>query len=357
MRYQRQILLPEIAEMGQAHLLKSKILIIGAGGLGHPVFQYLVGMGIGHIGVMDGDLVDESNLHRQVLFSESDIGKNKADCLQSLSKFRQDPVKVISYPFFLRKKSALEIFPQYDVIVDGSDNFKTKMLINDVCCLLAKPMVFGSISQFEGQISVFWQGHGPCYRCLIPEIPKANIQNCAEAGVVGALPGVIGSLQALEALKVLLFLRNSNSTLKPLIGKIQHFDFANNLSHVFSLPIQKTCECHSSEFNSEMIPDIEGETEFCMVPISGTLLDVREQVEWDEFHVTTSVHWALSKIEAGVLPIHLKDKTVMAICKSGFRAERACQILKKHGFKVNYTERSIYGYGNQQTSSNSSSTK
>lgn len=343
MRYQRQISLPEISEVGQKYLNQSKVLIVGAGGLGHPALQYLVCMGIGEIGLVDGDVVAESNLHRQVLFSEHDIGKNKAECLKHLFDERRDPCVVKAFPFFLTKKSAFEIFPNYDVIVDGSDNFQTKFLINDVCCVLNKPMVYGSISQFEGQIATFWKSKGPCYRCLIPEIPKSKIQNCADAGVVGVLPAVVGSMQALEVMKIIFLMREHKTRLDSLVGKLMSMDLASNLWNTFRLSVKKNCKCHSDEFTVDSIIESGFLPATCAREIAGIILDVREQEEWDQFHVPSIVHWPLSKMELGLFPVHLKEELVTAVCKSGIRAEAACKILKEKGFKINFTKQSIYG--------------
>lgn len=347
-RYQRQMLLPEIGESGQQTLLSSKVLIVGAGGLGHPVLQYLVAMGVGQIGIMDGDLVDESNLHRQVLFSARDIGKNKADCLKDHFSCRDEVAKIISYPYFANKKTALEVFPDYDLIVDGTDNFQAKFLINDVCCFLKIPMAFGSISQFEGQASVFWRGHGPCYRCLVPEIPKARIQSCAEAGVVGALPGAIGCTQSLEVLKVLLNMKTEGRKLPTLSGRLQVFDFLEGSARTLTVPIRPSCRCQKSAFTVSDISEEDVGHEACSMggEIQGLLLDVREPEEWDAFHVDGSLHWPLSRMEVCELPKHLLNKKLTAVCVSGSRAARAAEILNEHGFAIGFTKRSIYGFEN-----------
>lgn len=342
------MLLPEIQEEGQRALMASKVLIIGAGGLGHPVLQYLVGMGIGQIGIVDGDDVQESNLHRQVLFGDKDIGKNKADCLREKFSSRGDPVQIVSYPSFLTLTSALQIFPDYDLVIDGTDNFEAKMLINDVCCFLKKPMVYGAISRYEGQVSVFLRGRGPCYRCLVPSLPKAKIRNCAEAGVVGALPGIIGSIQAFEALKTLLNLKLGSESLKPLIGRLQFFDFCDNSSHVLKIPTRKACPCQAHTFDLSQVTATGRLGPTCEPTTAEDLLDVRELSEWDDFHLPASTHWPLSRLKSGSLPEHLKSRSLTAICQSGIRAERAAEILSSHGFKVSYTKRSVYGFENRK---------
>lgn len=347
-RFQRQMLLPEIQEKGQRALMASKALIIGAGGLGHPALQYLAAMGVGQIGIVDGDEVQESNLHRQVLFEYKDIGKNKADCLREKYEIRGDPDQIVSYPSFLCKTSALRIFPEYDLIIDGTDNFETKMLINDVCCFLQKPMIYGAISQYEGQVSVFWKGKGPCYRCLMPSLPKAKIQSCAEAGVVGALPGIIGGMQAFEALKTLLNLKVGNEKLKPLIGRLHFFDFSDNSSRILKIPTRIGCPCRAHSFDLSLTAETERPAPVCEITKFEDFLDVREMNEWEEFHLPGSTHWPLSWIESGSLPENLRNRTLTAICQSGIRAGRAAEILSSHGFEVNYTKRSIYGFENRK---------
>ncbi len=343
MRFQRQTILTEVGEAGQRFLNQSKVLIVGAGGLGHPALQYLIGMGIGHIGLVDGDVVDESNLHRQILFSKKDLGRNKAECLASLFREREETCVIKAYPFFLNKKTAFEIFPGYDVILDGSDNFSTKFLINDVCCVLSKPMVFGSISQFEGQIASFWKKMWPCYRCFVPEIPRAKIQNCTEAGVVGALPGIVGSMQALEVMKLIFLMNKHKTSLTPLLGKLMSFDLAYNIFNTFDLAVKTNCKCHASGFDADSVTDIEIPALSCVSASKGLLLDVREKEEWDQFHIPSSIHWPLSLLESGRFPEQLRDQQMTAICKSGIRAEIACQMMRDKGFKINFTKQSVYG--------------
>lgn len=346
-RYQRQRLLPQIGELGQEFLAQSKVLVVGAGGLGHPAIQYLSAMGIGKIGIVDGDTVQESNLHRQVLFDIHDIGKNKSDCLVNKLALKENHVQFESHPFYLDKSMALQLFDEYDVIVDGTDNFASKLLINDVCCYFSKPMIYGAISQFEGQISVFWRGHGSCYRCLVPDMPKSNIQNCAEAGVIGALPGAIGAMQSIETLKVLMNIFDSKNQLVPLVGKIHYIDFLTNESRVLKLSTRASCRCQLDNFSQDKISDYT--MSICGLVSLVHLLDVREISEWEEFNIPGVVNWPLSKIEAGELPIYLSSEKRTLICKSGIRAERALKILKASGFEqFTYTKEDICGYQNRK---------
>lgn len=342
MRYQRQILLSEIGEQGQKKLQSAKVLVVGAGGLGHPAIQYLVAMGVGQIGVIDGDVVSETNLHRQVLFNSNDIEKNKAEVIKEYFQKRNESHSIKPYNLFLNKKIALDLFPEYDVIIDGTDNFETKFLINDVCCLYDKPMVYGSISQFEGQVSVFWKRYGPCYRCLVKQKPLSKIQNCAEAGVVGILPGIIGAMQAMETLKVLLKDQNSN-TFKPLIGRISVFNFLDNTTLNLNLARRKNCLCQCENLKASGIEELT--VQQCRVQSANELIDVRELDELTEFNIPGVRHWPLSKLLQGEFPPVAKDEKLIAICKSGVRAEKASEILKTNGYlKVSFTKESIYGY-------------
>jgi len=203
--YSRHILLEEIGVGGQRKLKEAKVLLIGAGGLGSPAAYYLAGAGVGTIGIVDFDKVDLSNLHRQILHTQDRVGTLKVASAKETLSALNPYIEIQTYPLKLIAENAKEIFKSYDVIVDGSDNFSTRYLINDVCCELKKPFVHGSVLRFEGQVSVFWPGKGPCYRCLYPEPPPPEIApSCSEAGVLGALPGIIGTLQAIETIKIIL---------------------------------------------------------------------------------------------------------------------------------------------------------
>jgi molybdopterin/thiamine biosynthesis adenylyltransferase len=203
-RYQRQIQLSEIGTQGQENISKAKVLVVGAGGLGCPILQYLAAAGVGTLGIMDLDQVDLSNLHRQILFEEKDIGKNKAICAKSKLQKHNSEIKIIDYPFALNETNYQEIVTLYDIIVDGTDSLKSRYLINDACILLNKIMVYGALHKFEGQVSVFNYENGPSYRCLFPNTQsETEVPNCSEIGVLGVLPGVIGLLQATEVLKII----------------------------------------------------------------------------------------------------------------------------------------------------------
>ncbi|MFH1540109.1 MAG: molybdopterin-synthase adenylyltransferase MoeB [bacterium] len=204
-RYGRQIILPEIGGKGQRKLLESRVLLIGAGGLGAPNALYLAAAGIGTIGIIDDDKVEMSNLHRQVVHSTKDLGRPKVESAMETMKSINPDIEVIAFKERITSKNAMEIIRDFDLVVDGCDSFATRYLVNDACVLLGKPNVYGSVFRFEGQASLFVPGEGPCYRCLFPEPPPAGmVPSCQEAGVLGVLPGVIGLIQSTEALKYLL---------------------------------------------------------------------------------------------------------------------------------------------------------
>ena len=218
-RYSRHFLLPEVGEDGQAKLLQAKVLMVGAGGLGSPSAYYLAAAGVGTLGIIDNDVVDISNLQRQILHANDRVGMAKVESAKKTLEGLNPDVKVIAYQAKLTSENIMEIIKDYDLVVDGCDNFPTRYLVNDACVLTGKPNVHGSIFQFEGQATVFYPGKGPCYRCLYPEPPPAEMApSCAEAGVLGVLPGLIGVIEALEAVKLILGKGDS------LVGRLLHFN-------------------------------------------------------------------------------------------------------------------------------------
>lgn len=218
-RYSRHFLLPEVGEDGQAKLLQAKVLMVGAGGLGSPSAYYLAAAGVGTLGIIDNDVVDISNLQRQILHANDRVGTPKVESAKKTLEGLNPDVKVIPYQAKLTSDNIMEIIKDYDLVVDGCDNFPTRYLVNDACVLTGKPNVHGSIFQFEGQATVFYPGKGPCYRCLYPEPPPAEMApSCAEAGVLGVLPGLIGVIEALEAIKIIL---GKGDT---LVGRLMHFN-------------------------------------------------------------------------------------------------------------------------------------
>src|SRR5687768_8053381 len=218
-RYSRHLIMPEVGMEGQKRLKASAVLLIGAGGLGSPLGLYLAAAGVGRIGLVDFDVVDFSNLQRQVLHGTDDVGRPKLHSARDRLRAINPEVRLDLYETRLTSANALQLFAPYDVVIDGTDNFPTRYLVNDACVLLGKPNVYGSIFRFDGQASVFFPPHGPCYRCLYPEPPPpGEVPSCAEGGVLGILPGVIGVIQATEAVKLIL----GNG--EPLIGRLLHYD-------------------------------------------------------------------------------------------------------------------------------------
>lgn len=258
-RYSRHIILPEVGGMGQTKLLESRVLLIGAGGLGSPAGLYLAAAGIGTLGIIDQDVVDLSNLQRQILHGTRDIGRPKVESAKETIADINPDVNVITHTERLSSENALEIIGSYDLVVDGCDNFPTRYLINDACVMLGKPNVHGSIFQFEGQATVFYPGKGPCYRCLYPMPPPPGMApSCQEAGVFGVLPGIIGNIQAFETIKVLLDVGEL------LIGRLLLF---NGLTTEFKeLTLRQDTEC----------------------PMCGENPSIQELIDYEEF---CRVHW------------------------------------------------------------------
>ena len=254
-RYSRHMALPEVGETGQLKLLDASVLCVGAGGLGSPAALYLAAAGIGTIGVIDADTVDISNLQRQILHTESRLGVPKVKSAEATLKALNSDIHIKTHQVRLTSENVMEIFGEYDVIVDGCDNFATRYLINDACVMLGKPNIHGSIFRFDGQTTVFHPGKGPCYRCLYPEPPPAEMApNCQEAGVLGVLPGVIGVIQAVETIKLIL------EAGSPLIGRLLTFDALRMEFRELKIRADKECPvCGQAPTITELI-DYE---EFC----------------------------------------------------------------------------------------------
>lgn len=327
-QYNRHFILDLIGIKGQKKLKKSKVLVIGAGGLGCPILQYLTAAGVGTIGIIDKDTVDQSNLQRQILFSIDDIGNPKASCaakrLQQLNPF----VTFKTYIEFLSSENALELFSEYDIIVDGSDNFQTRYLSNDAAVLTNKPLVFGAIFKFEGQVSVFNYNNGPTYRCLFPTPPSANsIPNCSDVGVLGVLPGIIGCLQANETLKIICELD------EVLSGKLLSFNALNLQQNI--LKFSKNKDIHITELidydlfcgieknNSIEITSSELKSEIDLQDI--TLIDVRKKMEREHFNIG-GAHIPLHQIQQRL--DELKEiNNIVLYCQVGQRSILAAKII------------------------------
>lgn len=326
-RYHRQIILSELGLAGQDKLKLARVLVVGAGGLGCPVLLYLAGAGTGHIGVIDDDIVDESNLHRQILFNMTDIGCSKSEVAVKKLRHLNPYICIEGYNYRLTAQNAKSLFLQYDLIIDGSDNFATKYLINDSCVALNKPLVWGSIFQFEGQLSVFNYKNGPDYRCLYPEAPSADeTSNCSDSGVIGPLPGIIGSMMGNEAIKIICGFG------EVLSGKLLRFNALNNIVDLLNInsgrntnTSQNTSPTSASD-NVTNVNRIELET-WDEAQVTYTLIDVREEYEFEEYNLG-GINIPLYELTSRISEI-LKAKTIVLYCSTGRRSRIAHQLIMK----------------------------
>src|SRR5450755_3342254 len=349
-RYSRHLIIPDVAMTGQKRLKNARVLAIGAGGLGSPTLMYLAAAGVGTLGVIDYDTVDESNLQRQIIHGQSDIGRSKAQSARDSIKEINPLVNVVLHEERLENDNVFEIFSHYDLIVDGTDNFATRYLVNDACVLLNKPYVWGSIYRFDGQASVFWAENGPCYRCLYPEPPPPGmVPSCAEGGVLGVLCASIGSIQATEAIKLLTGVGES------LIGRLMIYD-ALEMSYR-TVKIRKDPECPICGKNPTITELIDYET-FCgavsdeaQLAAQGStivprelkewidrgenifLVDVREPAEFEIVSIPGAVLIPKGEfLNGSALERMPQDKRIVLYCKSGMRSAEALAIVKGAGF-------------------------
>jgi adenylyltransferase/sulfurtransferase len=349
-RYSRHLIIPDVGMTGQKRLKNARVLCVGAGGLGSPALLYLAAAGVGTLGVVDFDLVDESNLQRQVIHGQSDIGRPKAESARDSILQINPYVEVILHETQLDSDNALEIFAQYDLIVDGTDNFATRYLVNDACVLLGKPYVWGSIYRFDGQASVFWAEYGPCYRCLYPEPPPPGmVPSCAEGGVLGVLCASIGSIQVNEAIKLIVGIGDS------LAGRLMIYD-ALEMSYR-SVRVRKDPECAICGKNPTITGLIDYDA-FCgtvsedaQQAAAGStitarelkemldrdddifLVDVREPNEYEIVSIPGAVLIPKDQFLSGAALERLpQDKRVVLHCKSGARSAECLAIVKNAGF-------------------------
>jgi molybdopterin/thiamine biosynthesis adenylyltransferase/rhodanese-related sulfurtransferase len=349
--YSRHLIMPEVGTAGQRKLKAARVLTIGAGGLGSPLGLYLAAAGVGTLGLVDFDVVDETNLHRQVLFGRTAVGRPKIQAATERLRDLNPHIDIVPHETRLDSSNALDLFKDYDVIVDGTDNFPTRYLVNDACVLLGKPNVYGSIFRFEGQVSIFWGARGPCYRCLFPEPPPPGlVPSCAEGGVLGVLPGIIGSLQANEVIKLIVGAGD------PLIGRLVLFDALRMRFRELKLKKDPNCPiCSANPTQRELIdyeefcgirpepqqavdsdgPDFELSVEDLKRRVDAgeelTILDVRNPQEYEIARIPGSV----------LIPLHeLQDRlgeldpaaTIVAHCHHGARSARAVHLLRQMGF-------------------------
>jgi adenylyltransferase/sulfurtransferase len=350
-RYSRHLIIPDVAMAGQQRLMNAKVLCVGAGGLGSPALMYLAAAGVGTLGIVEFDTVDESNLQRQIIHGQSDIGKSKAISAKEKIAEINPNVNVVVHEVRIDTDNVMEIFSQYDLIVDGTDNFATRYLVNDACVLLKKPYVWGSIYRFDGQASVFWAEYGPCYRCLYPEPPPPGmVPSCAEGGVLGVLCASIGSIQTTEAIKLITGIG------EPLIGQLMIYDALEMSYRKIKVRKDPKCPlCSDKPTQTELLPDYEA---FCGVlsdaaevavkdsTISVTelkskidkkenflLIDVREPSEYEIVKIPGSL--LIPKqgfLDGSALAGLPQDKPIILHCKSGVRSAECLAILKSAGF-------------------------
>jgi len=355
LRYSRHLIIPEVGIEGQRKLKAAKVLLVGAGGLGAPLGLYLAAAGIGKIGIVDFDVVDFTNLQRQVIHSTADVGRKKLDSAAEKMLAINPNVTIVKYETVLSSENALDVLKDYDYIVDGTDNFPTRYLVNDACVLLGKPNVYGSIFRFEGQATVFAYEGGPCYRCLYPEPPPPGlVPSCAEGGVLGILPGTIGLIQATETVKLILGIG------QPLFGRLLLYDALNMKFR--ELKLRKNPECPACGEHPTITKLIDYH-QFCGVPQPGAaappaqeakvnegeidvtelkqkmdrgdnfvLIDVREPHEYQICSIPGS-----RLIPLGEFPKHVDEfdraADIVIHCKSGMRSARACGVLRQAGFQ------------------------
>ncbi|HEV2165557.1 MAG TPA: molybdopterin-synthase adenylyltransferase MoeB [Thermoplasmata archaeon] len=345
-RYSRHLLLPEVGVEGQRKLKGAKVLIVGAGGLGSPAALYLAAAGIGELGLVDFDRVAESNLQRQVLYGTSDVGRAKLDAASARLQELNPGVRVVRHEAELSVSNALKILGRYEVVVDGTDNYPARYLVNDACVRLGKPDVFGSVYRFEGQVSVFDARHGPCYRCLFPEPPPPDAApSCAEAGVLGVLPGLVGMIQATEAVKLVLGqgtpLKGRLLLLDALEMRFKELEFRRDPGCARCAPKHRsdplelvTAYCEPSGPGSEALPEITPEalrTELAG-PHPPLLVDVRETGEFAINRLPGAVLIPLKELEGRTAELQ-GASSVVVYCKMGGRSGRATRLLLDMGFR------------------------
>jgi adenylyltransferase/sulfurtransferase len=365
-RYSRHLIIPDVAMDGQKRLKNAKVLCIGAGGLGSPALMYLAAAGVGTLGIVEFDTVDESNLQRQIIHGQSDIGRSKAESARDSVKEINPLVQVNVHEERLDSENVMELFAQYDLIVDGTDNFATRYLVNDACVLLNKPYVWGSIYRFDGQASVFWSEYGPCYRCLYPEPPPPGmVPSCAEGGVLGVLCASIGSIQVTEAIKVL------TGTGEPLVGRLMIYDALE--MNYRSVKVRKDPECAVCGKNPTVTELIDYEA-FCGAVSEEAveaakdstitprtlkqwidegqnleIIDVREPAEWEIVHIDGARLIPKNEFLIGEALADLpQDKKIVLHCKSGVRSAEVLALVKAAGFSdAVHVGSGIVGWVNQ----------
>ena len=351
-RYQRQLLLKELGQAGQDKLQQAKVLVVGAGGLGCPALQYLAAAGIGDIGIVDADLIDLTNLHRQILYTMHDIGQPKATTAARKLQDLNPDIQITPFDLFLTNQNALEIVAEYDIVIDGSDNFTTRYLLNDACVMLGKPLVYGAVMRFEGQVGVFNLAskdvkQATNYRDLFPAPPNnSSAFSCNEVGVLGVLPGIIGMLQATEAIKIVTGigtpLCNTILTYNALQNSFYEFEISARLSTITDIPIDKTAFelydyqgfCNAQEDVAEISPEAFNILLQNIGEVS--IIDVREQHELPIIDQFPCSKIPFSMFESNLSSIS-EQKTIIVFCQTGVRSISAARLLQRK-----YASASIY---------------
>ena len=342
-RYSRQIVIPQIQADGQERIRNAKVLCIGAGGLGSPALMYLAAAGVGTIGIVDFDTVDETNLHRQVLYGQSDIGKKKVDVAKSKIEESNPSVSVTIYPVRINPSNVIEIMAGYDIVIDATDNFATRYLINDAAVLLDKPYVWGSVNRFDGQAAIFWSSLGPCYRCLHPAPPEpSSVQSCAEAGVLGVLCASIASIQVNEVIKAITGIGELQ------IGKLMIYEALE--AQYSKIDIHKNPQCVICGENPTQVNLLENYESFCGVTSlpeisvedlkkkfaandDFILIDVREPEEFASSRIPGSMLIPKAAFfDATALDTLPRDKEIILHCRSGVRSAHCLAIIQEAGF-------------------------
>jgi molybdopterin/thiamine biosynthesis adenylyltransferase/rhodanese-related sulfurtransferase len=345
-RYSRHLKLAEVGAEGQRRLKAARVVLIGAGGIGSPAALYLAAAGIGTIGLVDFDAVDESNLQRQVLFDAASVGASKAEAGRARLEALNPAIRVVAHAIELRAANVREIFDQYDLILDGSDRLGTRYLVNDACVLARKPLVSAAIHRFEGQITTYVPDRGPCYRCLFPNPAEGMVPNCADVGVLGVLPGVLGTLAATEAIKLIVGIGT------PLIGRLLAYDALEMQFSEFKFPRRADCAVCGSHPTISVPTDPPG---FCSLDelrqvrlvgpaqlerqLAGgntVLVDVREPPEFTTGHLRQAINVPLGQVERELQhgnPALPRDRTLVFLCRSGARSLKACVFARRAGYE------------------------
>ena len=340
-RYARQTILPEIGAAGQARLARARVLVIGAGALGTPALYYLAAAGVGTLGIADDDALELSNLHRQILYRTADVGRPKVEAAaERLAAFNPE-ICIETHRLHVDTGNAVALIRDYDLVLDATDRLETKFLINDACARAERPLVHAAVLGFEARVAVFDARTGPCLRCLFPQAPTTPALSCAEAGVLGAITGMAGSLQALEAIKWLLAAGDEKSTLQTLLGRLWLLDGRTLATRVIALPRDPACAvCARPPESIRLAPAAAPVPRLAASALGdypdALLIDVREEDEWASGHLPGAVHHPLSRLSESVPELPASEQYI-AYCAHGLRSETAARLFKEAGYRNVYS--------------------